>query len=232
MVDMVPYIGIYNGKNKKFIKIRNAVDTNCYRLKSHTNSKDTIDFIAVAHVKLYHGYDRIIKGLHDYYQNENIKDKKDIRLHIVGTVEKSLNLKKMTEEYDLQEKIIFHGFKTGADLDSVFDVADIGIDAIGMFRRKDCKTFSSSLKSREYMARGLPIIVEKGIDFEVENKADLDFVFRTDDNDTPVNINEIVVWFNRIKSTNENIREFAKNFLSWEKEMGKVISFFNEYIKL
>jgi len=232
MVDMVPYIGDYKGDKDKFIRTRNAVDIDFFNLKKSYPDKKSIDLISVSHAKPYHGHDRLIKGLYNYYHDTNIEPKMDVRFHIVGTVEKSLNLKKMTEGYDLQEKIIFHGFKTGADLDSVFDVADIGIDAIGKFRRKDCKTFSSSLKSREYMARGLPIIVEKGIDFEVENKADLDFVFRTDDNDTPVNINEIVAWFNRIKSTNEDIREFAKIFLSWEKEMGKVISFFNEYIKL
>lgn len=227
MVDMVPYIGIYNGKNKKFIKIRNAVDTNCYRLKSHTNSKDTIDFIAVAHVKLYHGYDRIIKGLHDYYQNENIKDKKDIRLHIVGTVEKSLNLEKIAEGYGLQERVIFHGFKSGIELDELFDMADIGVNGLAYFRVMEMKKSDlSSLKSREYMARGLAFINCFKLDFQDDIEEKQDYIIDVEISEEPVPISKIIKQYDEISSKPQDIRNIAEKYLSWEIEMQKVIDFF------
>lgn len=227
MVDMVPYIGNYNGDMNKFVRTRNAVDIDFFNLKKSYPDKKSIDLIAVSHAKPYHGYDRLIKGLYNYYHDTNIEPKRDVRFHIVGTVEKSLNLEKMAEEFDLQGKIIFHGFKMGAELDAVFDIADIGVNGLAYYRIMDIEKFaSSSLKSREYMARGLAFINCMKLDFLSEINENKDFVIDVDPTGDSVDINKIIQKYDDIQSNPQDIRNIAEKYLSWEIEMQKVIDFF------
>ncbi|WP_167815927.1 glycosyltransferase, partial [Methanocorpusculum sp. GPch4] len=145
------YLTLGNGIEVTQIKERNLLN----------NDTDVIHVLCVAVVALWHGIDRLIRGMHEYSGD------KTINLHIVGDGPELQNLKSLTSELHLESHVIFHGFKSGADLDAMFDQCHIAIGGLADFRRGLKEV--SLLKNREYCARGIPfVLVAKDIDFPDE----------------------------------------------------------------
>ena len=57
----------------------------------------------------------------------------------------------------------------------------------------------------------------------VFDDSDLDFIFKVENTDTPVHIKKLLADYNNMKSTKEDIREFARKNLSWKQQMEKVL---------
>ena len=216
-VDLFTCGGQCNGK--KYITIINGVDVDNYKLHQKRNEKDII-LIGVAHVAYYHGYDRVIKGLKSYYESNPTRE---VIFHIVGPIEKTLGLEELVEQYDLKDKVLFHGFKTGNELDEIFEISDIGIECLAVFRREKGK--SASLKSREYMARGIPFLYAGEMDFETKV---LDFVFEEEENEEGINISRLLSEYDAMQSKPEDIRNFAKLHFSWKKQIKNVLNALEE----
>ena len=79
-----------------------------------------------------HGFDRVIRGIAQYYENGG---KCNVIFHIVGQGDESENLKGLATSLNLEKNIIFHGSKFGAELDALYENADIGVDALGAHRK-------------------------------------------------------------------------------------------------
>ncbi|RDY31716.1 glycosyltransferase family 1 protein [Lachnotalea glycerini] len=213
-LDAIAYIGNYEGKKDKYVKINNGVDVSGFKLHQKRNIDD-IGLIAVAHVGFYHGYDRVIEGLKLYYDT---KPMRKVIFHIVGPIDKRLGLEKMVNERGLNDVVIFYGYREMEDIDKIFEVSDIGIDCLGLFRR-DINS-ASSLKSREYLARGIPYLTCGETDFDAHN---LDFIFYEEAVEKSVDIGRLVKGYDNMKSTEEDIRTFAINNLSWTEQMKTVL---------
>lgn len=214
--DVIAYLGKYNGKNNKFVQIFNGVDVSKFKKHSRVVTGD-IGLIGVAHVAYYHGYDRVIRGLADYYRTS--PDQKVI-FHIVGPIDEKLALKELVEELQLQEYVIFYGMKTGKELDDIFDRSDIGIEGLGSFRRDKNMNLSASLKSREYTARGIPHLRATE---DIVDISKVDFIFKINDNDTPVDIGSLLRKFQEMKSSEDDIRKWAQDKLAWKSQIKKVL---------
>ena len=118
--------------------------------------------IMYCHVLLQHGIDYSIYSLHEY--NAHYANSTKIVLHIVGDGPELPYLKELTDELGLNENVIFHGFKSGRELDEMFDICHIAIGSLAGFRVGLNEL--SSLKSREYCARGIPFLMaSKDADF-------------------------------------------------------------------
>ena len=114
--------------------------------------------------------------------------------------------------------IIFHGRRSGKELDTIFNKADIAVGSLACHRIsiKNVK----SLKNREYCARGLPFFYsESDVDFE-----DKDFIFKVPGNDTPIDIEEIVKFVDKHKFDPMTIRNYAIENLTWDKQFEKVLN--------
>lgn len=217
LVDIITYMGVYLGDDSKFLKLSNAVDVMTFPVHKKRNTKD-VALIGVAHLAYYHGYDRVIRGMGEYYASN---PKRDVLFHIVGPVDAGLGLEMLAEECGVAEKVIFHGFQSGKDLDLLFDYADIGVECLAMFRRDSEETaVSGSLKSREYLARGVPFIMSGKMDIPVK---ELEFIFELVESEECVNISKILEWYDNLKQTPENIRAYAIQNLSWTYQMEKVL---------
>jgi len=108
-----------------------------------------LDLLCVGKIAEWHGIDRLVRGM-------AADGEIDARLNIVGEGKGLQALQVMTRKFGLEEKVIFHGFKTGGQLDDLFDRCHVGIGSLGIHRKGIYET--SELKAREYCARGIPFI--------------------------------------------------------------------------
>lgn len=207
----------------KTINISNGIDFGKIKLKSKSPKEpDKINLISVADIHYWHGFDRLINGLGEYYKKLNAVE---VSFQIIGdgvTSEVEM-LKKLTIDLDLSKYVHFHGNRSGDELDNFFEMADFGIASLGRHRSgiKNIKT----LKNREYAARGIPFIYsEEDDDFEK-----MPYILKVPADESPIDIQSIVDFNKSLKLTPYEIRESIVNSLSWKMQMQKVINeSFNE----
>lgn len=189
----VPCIDLLNGYD--FSKVQMPV-----RKKS-----DTVHIMSVAVTAFWHGYDRVIEGLHEYYKNGG---EENIVYHLVGNIIPAH--KKAVDEYGLQEHVIFYGRMSGDALKQVFEKSFIGIDVLGGHRKS--YPVSGSLKSREYAAYGMSMITSSPIDYLPE---DYPYQFVAPYDDSPLDMQAVMKFYHGIydeKDCNDvakEIREYA-----------------------
>lgn len=173
----------------KAIQICNGVDYDKISIRIPQNETDEIRLLAVAGLARWHGYDRLLKGIGEYYQQGG---KRKVIMHIVGKGNALAEYEEIVERYGIQEYYVFHGEKRGEELTPIYDMCDIGIECLGLFRKS--VTMSSSLKSREYVAKGLPFVMAGQSDV-LEGK---EFVLKVPDNETPIDVEDIVKFYDQM----------------------------------
>jgi glycosyltransferase involved in cell wall biosynthesis len=206
----------------KTLSIQNGVDVDAYPATSNSNIFiKPLKLIGVAHLRGYHGYDRIITAIHRQLNsnNKNI----DIEFHIVGS--STIELSKIMDEVNrkgLTNYVVFHGQKVGADLDFIFNKCHIGVGTLAWHRVNVSQ--ASTLKSREYMARGIPFIYaakDQGI------PQNYPYAYQVPSNDEPLNFQDIFNFTEKCFSTPQigtHMREYAKNNFSWSAVMNPILT--------
>lgn len=217
----IDYIVTYTDYSRIYrvpvIRIENGIDMSKIPLRKKNKAKDPIVLIGVANVEQWHGFDRLIIGLKDYYRD---KTAAEVQFWIVGNGASIPYLKSLTLESNLQEHIKFWGCKSGSELDKLFDRSDIGISTLGYHRIG--LHAGSALKTREYCARGIPFVYSYAEPMMDENSA---FSLRVSSDDSPVDIRKVVDFYERSLSDPQmpmNMREFAQQNYDWSVQMKKV----------
>lgn len=208
-----------NLDKRKYMALMNGIDTSSIVLRKRNGSNKALNLLGVAHVAAWHGYDRIIEGLKDYYNNDKCITV-DVNFHIVGNGVELCRLNKIVGQYNLKKHVFFYGTKTGQELNEVFDKCDIGIGSLANHRKGLTK--ESALKSREYCARGIPFIISSDDD---GFNSDFKYRLKIEPDESPVNINKIIEFYDSIKDCNyvEEMRSYAESNLTWEAVMKPVI---------
>lgn len=209
------------------LKITNGIDLAKYQRKNYTEETNDIHMIAVAVFASWHGYERIIQGLEEYYsQNPERK----VYLHLVGDGSEMGRYKEMVAKSNLENFVIFYGFLKGEQLSNVYDKCDLAISALGVYK-KDIEV-SCELKSREYAIKGLPIIAGSKIDIFMDEPNYKYYCEFSNDN-TSIDVNRIVAFYDSIykeeskEDVINHIRTFAEKKISIGSAMREVV----EYIK-
>ena len=200
------------------IEISNGIDPNSINMIQKNKTGSDIHLIGVASMGYWHGYDRVIEGLHNYYYTGE-QNKAKVFFHIAGdsSNQESIRYKELVKKYNLSKYVIFYGKKSGEELDMIFNGADIAVGSLGCHRIaiKNAKP----LKNREYCARGLPFFYSDiDVDFE-----DRDFILKVPANDEPVNIEAIVNFVRDNTFDAAKIRNYALENLTWDKQFEKVL---------
>lgn len=208
---------------QRTIPISNGVDFDSIPLKKTTSgSSPDIHLIGVAEVHYWHGYDRLIDGLGKYYQN---RTDTTVYFHIVGGVWKSEmynsghapGFHELITKYHIEEYVIFHGQKTGKELDDLFDNADFAIGSLA--RHRSGIDAIKTLKNREYAARGIPFIYsETDEDFDK-----MPYILKAPADESAIDIRKIIHFYQTAGQSPEEIRNSIQH-LSWEKQMNIVIN--------
>jgi glycosyltransferase involved in cell wall biosynthesis len=198
------------------MKISNGIDFSTIPLKQTLRKQPSpFNLIGVAEVHYWHGFDRVMAGIGEYYKQNNSRE---IFFHIVGGVGENSEMpffKEIIKKYGIEKQIIFHGQLFGKALDDVFEKADFGIASLG--RHRSGITNIKTLKNREYAARGIPFIYSE-IDTDFEN---MPYVLKAPADESPIDINRILNFYDNCTLSPVEIRDSVKD-LSWKMQMKKI----------
>lgn len=208
---------------QRTIRISNGVDFDSIPLYDYHPSTDgTIHLIGVAEVHLWHGYDRLIAGLGEYYKTQYSPI--NIVFHIVGGVDPFdlygqgyyPGLQTLIDRYGIQDHVVFHGQLFGEKLDKVFNQSNFAIGSLA--RHRTGITVIKTLKNREYATRGIPFIYSE-TDSDFDNKP---YVLKASPDDSPINVMEILDFIRHNQFQPQEIRKTVEN-LSWQIQMRRVV---------
>ena len=209
---------------QRTINISNGVDFDSIPLHqpSSINHPSTLHLIGVAEVHYWHGYDRLIGGIGEYYKNGG---KRDVFFHIVGGVGPSEmydsihapGFVELMEKYKIKDRVLFHGQLFGQQLDDVFNQCQFAIGSLA--RHRSGITNIKTLKNREYAARGIPFIYsEHDSDFDTQS-----YVLKAPADESPISILSIIDFVDSFSMQPIDIRQ-SVGHLRWKMQMQRVLN--------
>ena len=215
----IPVLSIENGINVSDVKCRDPEQTNVVRM------------IAVAGMCNFHGYDRMIEGMKNYYEQGGDRE---IELHMVGGKDapgnELMRYRNQSYKYHLDNRIFFYGEKKGEALDQIYDKCNLAVGSLGMYRIG--YRMANSLKIREYLAKGLPVITGSKVD--VFEKGDFPYCLEFENNDTPIDIYKVIQFYDKIYgqtdiyALNAQIREYAQQNCDMKNAIRNVIEYIQQ----
>ena len=206
---------------KRTICISNGIDLDSIPLHNPKKQQD-IHLIAVAEIHYWHGFDRLVAGLGEYYKSN--PNGRKVYFHVVGweddrgtTSNGYLTVEQMARKYDIEKYIINHGKLFGEKLDEVFNQCVFAIGSLG--RHRSGITEIKTLKNREYAARGISFIYSEN-DSDFDNKP---YIIKASADESPINVGEIIDYIDNHDINPAEIRKTVEH-LSWKYQMEKVIT--------
>lgn len=201
------------------INLENGIDFDNIRFVPTIFPEKEINLLAVSAMSPWHGYERVIEGLKNYYSDQHRQFV--INLHLVGEGQEKANWQALTKTYSLQEHVIFHGHKTGEALSGIFDLCQIGVASLGFYK---IGLFDGSpLKTREYIAMGKPFIYSNG---EERLKDKQDFCKKVSNDSSPLDMNDVITFYQSVKAIDklcDKMNNFAQQNYSWQAQMQKMV---------
>lgn len=203
----------------------NGIQVEDVALVGGAYQENKITLIGVAYMQRHHGYERIIEGMRAYYQGGS--QKYEVTLRLVGDGPEKAGYQELVEKYHLQEHVIFYPNKSGKELDELYDGSDIALGSFGMYKL-GLYTLGA-LKTREYLAKGMPFITGCPVDVLEE---DYPYVKNFPNNTQSVDIREVINFYEKLKKENgdkitlaRKIRESAVSRVSMQSVMQPIIDF-------
>lgn len=199
------------------IQVPNGFDFSKSKLITNPTVPLDIHIAAVSSMREWHGYERFIEGMHNYY---SAGGNRNIVLHLVGNGSEYTKYKKLTEQYALQKRVILHGAMHGEELDQLLRQCTLGIDSLA--RHRSGISILSSLKSREYGAVGIPLINSCKIDIFEEGYP---YCLYTSADETPIPMENVISFYDHIYM-NQNRVEVAmqvRRYIEERSDMNAVM---------
>lgn len=212
----------------KTISTINGVDVERYRTAKMRSDDGEIHMVGVAMFQKHHGYERVISGLYNYYK---MGGQRIVKVYFVGDGEEKCKYQELVKKYNLEKNIYFCGVKEGKELDDIYNQVDIGLGSFGFY--KIGLATASSLKTREYLSKGLVVVAGCPSDVKFDEKKL--YYLEVSNDDTDLKIDEIISFYERElqKCGNdrqllaEQIHKFAEKTVSMDTTMKPII----DYIK-
>ena len=182
--------------------------------------------LGLGNPRIWHAYERVIMGLNDYYKTpHSIK----VKFEIVGQGGEIDKYIQLAEMYNLKDKIVFHGYKTGQALDAICNECHIAVASMGMHRINVANGEASPLKAREFAARGIPFIsgyLDKGF------PKDFPFIINFPSDESPVDIDKVLNFYTSLLNSYpdypEQLRKYAFAHLDWSSKMKPIVDYLNQ----
>ena len=236
-LSVMSYIGfrdhIWNKKAKKYVdlvasmsneeslwgvdtvKIANGIDISNISLHQYNGNCDDINLIAVSFESPVHGYDRVLKGIRNYYDGGGTRK---IMFHIVGTTLNSTD--NLIKKLNLEDICIKYGPKSGIELDRIYNNANIGIGCLANHRIGSF--YGSALKTKEYIAKGIPFI------YGWKEKVLENFMYAKcfELCEEPIDFNEVISFYDALPKNglSQKIRNCLSEEDTWDYQIKKIIN--------
>ncbi|MCM1157285.1 MAG: glycosyltransferase [Bacteroidales bacterium] len=232
LVGLVDALAVIGGENLEkeiwglpVISFQNGYDIREVEIAEEPKDNECIDLCCIAMFQPWHGYERLLLGMENYYKNGGMRE---IKCHMIGEGKELNKYKAIAESKYLKERVVFYGRKSGKELADLYNIMDIGVCSLGMYKIKGLGDVVSVLKSREYMAKGLPMIA--GCKIDVFQHRDLDFVCEFENDDSLLNMDRVIAFYDSLqqkKGLRKIVRQFALDNVDMAVTMKPVI----DYIK-
>lgn len=224
----IDYIIDYSGTKEicgvKTIQIINGIDANRIKPKKSFHHEESLNLIGVALLAPVHGFDRVICSIGEYM---HLQQGRQIYFHIVGDGDAKQDLEQLTRHLHLEKNVIFHGAQYGDALDKLYDMADIGVGTLGIHRRYANQRVSS-LKTKEYTAKGIPFISTESDDAFTRGACDFQFIIPQ--TDSTINLLDMIKWYDNLvqvyageERLRDHIRQYALKYLTWSEQIKKIL---------
>lgn len=203
------------------IRISNGISFEHVPLRQHKNVDGKIHLLGVAEVHYWHGYDRLVKGLGEYYANGG---KRDIVFDIVGNLGDDTlmgcpyaeGIQPLIKHYRIEDHVLLHGAKYGEALDSYFDQADFAIGSLA--RHRSGIDAIKTLKNREYAARGIAFMYSE-TDSDFDSRV---YIYKVEASESPIDISKMLDFIDHCNVPADTIRQSIRA-LSWTNQMEKCL---------
>lgn len=224
----VDYIADLSGEKEIFgiqtLPIINGVDIKSLRTRKPSfNREKPIHLIFSAFFAPWHGCDLLLKGLSNYYDKQGDRE---VIIHLAGGGNLLDQIRRQIKELNLSSRVILHGALNQGELDALFDQCTIAVGSLGLHRRsQNCR--DSSLKTREYLAKGIPFIYAGFVDvFETDP---VDFCLQFPSTEQPIDFFKVIDFYDSLYKTEveteliRRIRKYAEKHVSMDAAMANVI---------
>lgn len=212
----IPVINIMNGVDIESIKCRQPNEVLC--------DSSILHIICCARFDFWHGIDRLLEGLYRYRKQFS---NRLLMLHLVGDGPAIKNYKNLVKSLELEDCVTFHGTMNYESYCCLYDQCRIAVECLGN-HRKGC-LLSSSLKSREYLASGIPFVYSGYID--VFEREPVDFCLQLPADDSSVDVQELMSFCDYLygsecpDSISNRIRSYAERYVAMDRVLEPVIEF-------
>lgn len=203
-------------KGKPAMEIINGVSLDDIPLRKSIELGTEIHMVALASMREWQGFDRIIRGMKNYNGN------RQLILHLVGqdfdgSVKRWLEL---SDYLGVADSVLYHGALYGEQLTAMFDGCHMAVGSMGLHRKG--MTIGSTLKVREYIARGIPFIYGYIDSLLSGNEW---FALRINADDSDVDLEEVTKWLDGVYAKEDyiqQIKQFGSEEASWESQLSMV----------
>lgn len=192
--------------NKPIMIIANGIDVKEYAMQQNNNDKPILVFIGTPN-KPWHGLDKIVE-MAKYFEK--------YQFYVIGTEGKET------------DNIKYFGYLSRAESTKVIQSCDVGIGTLSLY--KTGLNEASPLKTRQYLACGLPIIYSYQ---DTDLCGNMDFSLRLKNEEKNIDYN-VIESFVETVFNNQKIkiraREFAEEMLDYTKKEEERLRFFRKVL--
>ena len=155
----------------------------------------------------------------------------EVIFHLIGDGDQIDCYRELINKYKIDDHVLLYGRKTGESLEAIYNMADLAVDSLG--RHRSGIEYNSSLKGKEYLAKGLPVV--SGVRTELDRLNQFKYYLRVSADDSIFNFEDILEFYDNVysqKDRNEikhEIRTLCENMFSYEKCYEPVIDFFRKF---
>lgn len=210
----VPTIQFVNGINLERVKKRAALN----------GASDDINIMCAACFSKWHGVDRFIRGLADYYESGG---NRNIVLHLAGDGDDVEHLKNLVRTNNLGQHVQFLGNLNQEELNELYNQCTIAVASLGLHRIGI--SLASTLKTREYLAKGIPFVYSGEID--VFGGRPFEYCLQVPADESIINIDELLAFQDALYSRKseqdviDDMREYAEKTVGVDVAMEEVIKY-------
>lgn len=210
------------------LHIFNGIDVDSVVPRTPREPDGALHITSVAVMAVHHGFERLIQGIADYYAGGG---KRDILYRVVGFGNEEPRYRALVSELGLEDRVIFCGKKTGAELDEIYNETDIAVTSLGMY--KIGIKVGSFIKTGEYLAKGIPMLT--GCTVDVLDHSDFDYFIEFPSDETPIDIQKVLEFYDEISSRGSEkmineIRAYAYKKVDGSVAMKSVTDVMREWV--
>lgn len=205
------------GLKDKTVLVGNGFNTQAVCVKNHADNYvgDELVLIGVAKLFFWHGFDRVIQSIAAYEADRQMgrHSGPNVVFWIVGDGPEKAKLEALVDDLAVTDCVKFKGFQVGDMLNQLYEASDIAVSSLGLHRQN--LMMASPLKTREYLAMGLPVIFSY-TDVDIDEGAE--FVFKAAADDSPLSIQDMLAWYADLRKNGfapSHANEFARHYLDF-----------------